>query len=149
MSAGPRVLLLQLAERTSGRGTKYMSGWLGRASVVAFEAEEPDRYGNKCWNVYVSEPQPRAEAGQERDQARRPQARQADGTGEVRSRPEPSSGSAGTAAPNAPAKPSAPPGARGDGWRGSQYRRPANGAGRVPAGDDAPFYEDSLEDVGR
>ena len=37
----------------------------------------------------------------------------------------------------------------GDGWRGSQYRRSANGARRAPEADHAPFYEDSLEDVGR
>ena len=35
MSAGPRVLLMQLSERTSGRGNRYLSGWLGKASVVA------------------------------------------------------------------------------------------------------------------
>jgi hypothetical protein len=34
----------------------------------------------------------------------------------------------------APAKPPASPVARGDGWRGSQYRRPANGAQRALAG---------------
>jgi hypothetical protein len=123
---GPRVLLLTLSERTSGKGNRYLSGWLGKASVVAF-AGEPDRHGNPTWDLFVSEPQPRAEAGQERDPARRPQARDAGG----------------------PAKPSASPVARGDGWRGSQYRRPANGARRAPVGDDAPFYEDSLEDVGR
>jgi hypothetical protein len=48
-----------------------------------------------------------------------------------------------------PAKPSASPVARGDGWRGSQYRRPANGARRAPAADGAPFYDDDLADVGR
>ena len=89
MTAGPRVLLMQLSERTSGKGNRYLSGWLGKASVVAF-AGEPDKHGNPTWDLFVSEPQPRAE-------------RQADGTGEVRPRPEPSSRSAGTAAPNAPA----------------------------------------------
>ena len=49
----------------------------------------------------------------------------------------------------APAKHDARPQERGDGWRGSQYRRPANGARRAPAADDAPFYEDDLEDIGR
>jgi hypothetical protein len=135
VSAGPRVLLMQLSERTSGKGNRYLSGWLGRASVVAF-AGEPDKHGNPTWDLFVSEPQPRAE-------------RQAEGTGEERSRPEPSSRSAGTAAPNAPAKPSARPQERGDGWRGSAYRRPANGARRAPEADHAPFYDGSLEDVGR
>ena len=50
----PRVLLMELSERVSGRGRKYMAGWLGKASVVAFEAEEPDKFGNKCWRVFVS-----------------------------------------------------------------------------------------------
>src|SRR4051794_29307515 len=97
MSAGPRVLLLQLSERTSAKGNAYLSGWLGKASVVAFRGED-DKHGNPTWDLFVSEPQPRAEVGQDRDPARQPQARDAGG----------------------PAKPSAPPSARGDGWRGSQ-----------------------------
>jgi hypothetical protein len=136
MSAGPRVLLLQLSERTSAKGNAYMSDWLGKASVVAFQAEEPDKWGNPTWDLFVSEPQPRAE-------------RQADGTGEVRSRPEPSSRSAGTAAPKAPAKPSASPGARGDGWRGSSYRRPASGAKRGATADGGAFVEDGVDDLYR
>src|SRR3954447_19593856 len=76
MSAGPRVLLLTLSERVSGKGNTYLSGWLGKASVVAF-AGEPDKHGNPTWDLFVSEPQPRAETGQERPQARperRPQS---------------------------------------------------------------------------
>ena len=53
-----------LSERTSGRGNRYLSGWLGKASVVAF-AGEPDKHGNPTWDLFVSEPQPRAEAGQD------------------------------------------------------------------------------------
>src|SRR4051794_24976465 len=148
---GPRVLLMQLSERTSAKGNRYLSGWLGKASVVAFQAEEPDKFGNPVWDVFVSEPQPRTE--------RRPEAEQEP---ELRPRPEPSSRSGGTAAPDVPANPSArqrpetvtqrsparhQP--QGDGWRGSQYRRPANGARRAPAADDTLFYDDSLEDIGR
>src|SRR4051794_37527247 len=130
MSAGPRVLLLQLSERTSGKGNRCMSGWLGKASVVAFRGED-DKHGNPTWDMFVSTP----EAGQERDPAGRPRTRQADGTGELRPRPGPISRSAGTAAPNAPDKPSASPVARGDGWRGSavppaRERRPAGLGGR-------------------
>ena len=120
MSAGPRVLLLTLSERTSGRGNRYLSGWLGKASVVAF-AGEPDKHGNPTWDLFVSEPQPRAE-----QQQSKPKARQ-----------------------GGPAKPSAPPSARGDGWRGSSYRRPANGARQVPAADDGAFCDDDLTDIGR
>ena len=49
----------------------------------------------------------------------------------------------------APAKPSASPVARGDGWRGSRYVRPREGAERARVADDTPFYDDSLEDIGR
>jgi hypothetical protein len=135
--SGPRVLLMQLSERTSGKGNAYLSGWLGKASVVAFPGE-PDKHGNATWDVFVSETQPRAE--------RRPEAER---EREVRPRPEPSSRSAGTAASGAAANRSASPATRGAGWRGSQYRRPANGAQRAPVAEREPFYEDSLEDIGR
>src|SRR5690242_20114789 len=128
---------MQLSERTSGRGNRYMSGWLGKASVVAF-AGEPDKHGNPTWDLFVSEPQPRAE--------RRPEAEQ---ERELCPRPESSSRSGGTAAPNAPAKPSARPQERGDGWRGSCYVRPANGARRAAAAEHGPFNDDSLEDIGQ
>jgi hypothetical protein len=64
---------------------------------------------------------------QERDPARRPQARDAGG----------------------PANQAARHQERGDGWRGSAYRRPANGAQRAPAAEHEPFFDDSLEDIGR
>jgi hypothetical protein len=64
---GDRILLFELRERVSERGNRYLSGWLGKASVVAFldrEAEEP------TWQVFVSTPTPRpADNGQ-------PEARQ-------------------------------------------------------------------------
>src|SRR4051794_18996669 len=129
-----------------------MSGWLGKASVVAFQAEEPDKFGNAVWDVFVSTPEPRPEAGQERDPARRPQGRgpEAEQGREPRPPPEPNSRSAGTAVPGTPAKPSASPLARGDGWRGStSYRRSANGPRRAPVADGGAFVEDSLEDIGR
>lgn len=56
-----KVLLLELKERTSGNGNRYMSGWLGKASVVAFldqDAAEP------TWQVYVSTPKPRTGQGE-------------------------------------------------------------------------------------
>lgn len=54
MSGGDKVLLLELKERTSAAGNRYLSGWLGKASVVAFldrDADEP------TWQVFVSTPQ--------------------------------------------------------------------------------------------
>jgi hypothetical protein len=59
MSAGSRVLLMQLSERTSAESHRYLSGWLGKAFMVAFPSE-PDRYGNPTWDMFVSKPQPRA-----------------------------------------------------------------------------------------
>ncbi len=50
-----RVLLMELRERVSAAGNCYLSGWLGKASVVAFldrDAEEP------TWQVFVSTPAP-------------------------------------------------------------------------------------------
>ena len=61
MTAGPRVLLMQLSQRTSAKGNAYLSGWLGKASVVAF-AGEPDKHGNPTWDLFVSTPEPRPEA---------------------------------------------------------------------------------------
>lgn len=57
---GPRVLLLQLSERTSAKGNPYLSGWLGKATVVGFRGD-PDKYGNETWNLYVAEPEQREE----------------------------------------------------------------------------------------
>lgn len=51
-----KVLLLELKERTSAAGNSYMSGWLGKASVVAFSKEEN---GGKIWSVYVQTPAPK------------------------------------------------------------------------------------------
>jgi hypothetical protein len=91
MSAGPRVLLLTLSERTSAKGNPYMSGWLGKASVVAFRGED-DKHGHPTWDLFVSTPEPRPEAGQQK-------------------RPE-------TVAQRAPARHQD----GSDGWRGSAYR---------------------------
>jgi hypothetical protein len=60
---GAKVLLTTLSIRTSGRGNEYLSGWLGKARVVGFKAKEPDRWGNPCWDLYLSEPEQRADDG--------------------------------------------------------------------------------------
>src|SRR3954451_22714674 len=103
-----RVLLMQLSERTSAKGNRYLAGWLGKASVVAFQAEEPDKFGNPVWDLFVSTPEPKPEGK--------------------------SAKLAGSASGDAPAKPSArqrpesvaqrsPARHQGqrDGWRGSVY----------------------------
>jgi hypothetical protein len=131
MSDARMVKLAELWERTSARGTRYFSGFLGDAQILMFDGGErghPTRPEETVhvWRLMV----------QERDPARRPQARDAGG------------GVAASA--SAPAKPSASPDARGDGWRGpSAYRRPSPPPGGPLAGADEPFHEDSLEDVGR
>ena len=54
----PRVLLASLSVRTSSKGKSYLSGYLGKASVIAFPGE-PDRFGDPTWDLFVSEPEPR------------------------------------------------------------------------------------------
>jgi hypothetical protein len=59
---GNRVLLATLSVRTSAKGNGYLSGWLGKASVVGFRGE-PDKFGNETWNIYVAELEPRGDSG--------------------------------------------------------------------------------------
>jgi hypothetical protein len=73
-----RVLLTTLSVRTSAKGRQYLSGWLGKASVVAFTGQ-PDKFGNPTWDVFLSEPElkrdaaPKAAASPpERDEAPTP-----------------------------------------------------------------------------
>ncbi len=54
----PKVLLMTLSQRTSGKGNAYLSGWLGKASVVAFPGEA-DKFGNATWDLFVSPAPPR------------------------------------------------------------------------------------------
>ena len=91
------VKLAELWERTSARGTRYFSGFLGDAQVLLFDGGEkphPTRPGETVhvWRLMV----------QERDPARRPQARPertaSRSLASVRGRNR-SSRSAGTAAP--------------------------------------------------
>jgi hypothetical protein len=58
VTGSKRVLLTTLSVRTSAKGRAYLSGWLGKASVVAF-AGEPDKHGNPTWDVFLCEPEPR------------------------------------------------------------------------------------------
>ena len=56
----PRVLVLKLRQRTSGRGTVYLDGWMGQAKLLGFKEAERDEYGNEVWSVYAVTPQPKA-----------------------------------------------------------------------------------------
>src|SRR3954470_15978965 len=109
-----RVLLLELSERTSAKGNPYMSGWLGKASVVAFKAEHADKHGNPVWQVFVTEPQ---------QEQQRAQITRHLGGAPARQQPA----NQGDATSPRPPSATAVAGRQGDGWRGSQYRRPANG----------------------
>lgn len=61
MSGAEKVLLMELRERTSAAGNRYLSGWLGKASVVAFLDRDADE---TTWQVFVSAPAPRPNGGQ-------------------------------------------------------------------------------------
>ncbi len=131
------------AKTSAKTGRPYLVGRWGGCRVLIFEnSEEGERQPSHF--LFIGD----AEAGQERDPSRRPQAR--DGVSHVKSASADRTGGAHGHPPgDGPAKPSARPQERGDGWRGSQYRRPANGARRAPEADHAPFYEDDLADIGR
>src|SRR4051812_13529895 len=126
-----RVLLLELSERTSAKGDAYMSGWLGKASVVAFKAEYADKHGNPVWQVFVTEPQ---------QEQQRAQITQHLGGAPTAANRSTSAANRSTSAPDPmPVSAEAMAGRQGGGWRGSQYRRPANGPQpgghqRAPAG---------------
>lgn len=51
--SSPRVLLMTLSIRTAASGRSYLSGFLGKARVVAF-AGEPDRFGNPTWDILLA-----------------------------------------------------------------------------------------------
>jgi hypothetical protein len=53
--SGPdrKVLLATLWQRTSERGTEYLSGFLGKARIVAFRGE-PTADGIPTWDVYLT-----------------------------------------------------------------------------------------------
>ena len=61
----PRVLLCQLAVRTSKAGRSYMTGWLGKSRLIAFQAAEPDPWGNVCFDVYLQAVEERREEKRE------------------------------------------------------------------------------------
>ena len=52
------MLLLTLSQRTSAKGNSYLSGYLGKTSVVGFPGE-PDKFGNETWDLFVSPAPPR------------------------------------------------------------------------------------------
>jgi hypothetical protein len=119
--------LIRAAKLWAKTGGTYYVGRMGGCRVLVLENRDRKGEDEPTHWLMIGD----AEAGQER----RPQS------------PDPGDGRVSTSA--TPAKPSARPQERGDGWRGSAYRRPPNGAARAPVADHAPFYDDRLEDIGR
>lgn len=55
-----KVLLAALKERTAASGTRYLSGWLGKARIVGFlDREAPG--GETQWLIYAQTPDDRGE----------------------------------------------------------------------------------------
>ena len=68
-----RVLLTTLSVRTSAKGSAYLAGWLGKASVVAFPGEA-DKFGDPTWDLFSASRSP-ATARQRRAEPRQGAAR--------------------------------------------------------------------------
>lgn len=82
-SSARRVLLTSLSAKTSAKGRTYLSGFLGKATVVAFEGA-PDRFGNPTWDVFLSEPRQAAGSSEKGFRSGSPSGRNANastGTG--------------------------------------------------------------------
>ena len=101
-----RVLLTTLSVRRSAKGTEYLSGWLGKASVVAFSGE-PDKFGNATWDVFVCPPEQRQMPGCGRALAAHREHISTSGAG---GRPGGSGGCSGVGPGNGPADAAARPG---------------------------------------
>jgi hypothetical protein len=56
--AQARVLLAELVECVSGRGTPYLRGWAGVSNLVAFRGE-PDEQGRPTWRLFLTERLPK------------------------------------------------------------------------------------------
>src|SRR4051794_19155503 len=137
-----RVLLLELSERTSAKGNPYMSGWLGKASVVAFRAEHADKHGNPVWQVFVTEPQ------QEQQRAQITQHLGGAPTAANRSAsPDPRPLSANEVVPDRPPSAGAVAGRQRGGWKGSEYRRQPGGHQNGPTGQHGAFYDEAPADM--
>ena len=69
MSTQAKVLIATLWHRTSERGNEYLSGFLGKARIVAFRGE-PTAEGTPTWNLYLT-PGKEQEEGTHRPAAHR------------------------------------------------------------------------------
>lgn len=53
-----KVLLAVLKERQSAKGNRYLSGWLGKARLIAFQDKDAPE-GEIVWQVYAQTPEER------------------------------------------------------------------------------------------
>jgi hypothetical protein len=51
----PLVILTTMTERVSSRGTRYLSGYLGKAKLVGFLDKDPDERGQPVWKIFVQD----------------------------------------------------------------------------------------------
>jgi hypothetical protein len=58
MNSEARVLLATLSVRTSAKGRKYLSGFLGRTKLLGFPGE-PDKFGHETFDLFIAEAPPK------------------------------------------------------------------------------------------
>jgi hypothetical protein len=71
----PSVPLCRLYERTSRKGTHYLTGRLGAAKIVVLKSSETTDDGTPIWNVLMQEAPPKQSA----DAQTKPRERQVSG----------------------------------------------------------------------
>jgi hypothetical protein len=69
MSADQKVLIATLWQRTSGKGTEYLSGFLGKARIIGFRGDHTAD-GTPTWNLYVQPGKEQGEHSSEQRQSR-------------------------------------------------------------------------------
>jgi len=141
----------KLWQRTSAKtGKVYYTGRWGGCRVLVFENDKEGEGEPTHW-LMLGDAEQGAQPKGERRQTVGP-VRRSDTHNVATSRHSEAHNlpalvdSTPAAMASAPAK-GPPP--RGDGWRGSAYRRRANGRAAAAAGDGGGFHDDPLDDIGR
>src|SRR5690349_4474901 len=156
----PLIKAAKLRAKVSARtGATYLTGRWGGCRVLVFEnlerasEAEPSHFlflGEAGeWpvpdqaNAPVTAPEPVQEVAELQAV---PAAPVEDGAGEKPARRRREARGAGAAEPPGKARKTRK---RREGWNGSVYRRPRDGAAELATVDDGPFIEDTLDDIGR
>jgi hypothetical protein len=71
MSPDQKVLIATLWQRTSRKGTEYLSGFLGKARIIGFKGE-PTADGTPTWDVYLTPGKEQEEGGGGQRESRSP-----------------------------------------------------------------------------